>query len=1400
MSNEKADKSYLKRRKSDSNLLNNKKRNDTQSLSTQAQLNRQRITQTAHQLNKSISLMMTESQISQQVLKKDNNPQEDTFYRALEIKFHHSVGSMSISPACRDVVLAGRQGLVIIDLEDPWLIPRILPHVSKWEVADVQWSPHIVRESWVASTSNQKLLVWNLNYTGSRAIEHVFHAHTRAISDINWSPHQPDILATCSVDTYVHLWDLREPQTRSKDQDDDRKMRPTCSFTPWNAAATQVKFNRKSEHLLASAHDKEVKIWDLRKGAVPVTSITAHSKKIYGIDWSRQNDHDLVTCSLDKLVKFWNIHTPEVEEEVIVTDTPIWRARNTPFGNGVLIMPQRTDSKLSLYNRACPETPVYAFDGHQDTVKEFVWRWKGDIHGVNGDDREFQLVTWSKDQNLRLWPVSEDIMRSVGHDLSSKKTKLSTPATALDKSNNHRSHSFQQEPIEKSSNDIRSSFSSTTTPTTTSLRLTPSSNASSMAPYRSNIPNNTGYEQSNAYREQKYSAINPLLWMQNVKTVGPTGEIRRDAAAENNYQSVAEEMSTVLNKYLPVGVKTEKINAASRTCTISLHGPWSDTGDALLRITIRFSPQYPDNSPPKFDIHKNSMISIYYRAHMTQDLNALASSYTSHKKWCLEPCIRYLLGESMQDESEYGLENPNSSVDSSAGLMNQHNNSTGSPGYWKGTTTIETDSDDELGHGWRSMGEDFRFAKRESMTSERGIMVDMSIKQSTDAKVPFPRLCGGVFSGSGQLVCFFSTLRVRNTNKSKDSDNNKKEQQQQDNQSQSDRDNGEYFENTYSDFYRHPKTYEQFEEYKEIAAMSRQGKNATVLVGGTGGAFGEYAYDDEQDDIDDGLNTIDAFGAIYYKTDNIALNSSIGNGDNLLYHGTKTDRITHNVIIADFSDKMPYSPWLAREYILSPKDPVFACIHNAKVCKKYGRFDLYKVWLLVVEVLRECVPIRISGMNHMTTDGCQVLIDNIKSDTITMNEHWQRDQEIFNIKNLLHNSNIPIEFNKALDIDVGVVKSLQRIKWGMHPLGRKLVDALLQHFISIGDIQTATMLSCSFKIQSTKRPSSIYGQKSIPIDKRSETIELDYFSLKANHRNIVYGNQHSLRANSGPSIDTNEKITITSTSNSYGSKPNAISSYFWDNDTRKITPSEKNVEKSNDTPNESTSRNKRNLRLNKTWVTSPSKPKIPSNTAPGIRHVVENFGPYSPGLSSPIIGTPTTPLFNKEGRVLPDPSAIKIEFTNKEYFDSERFFEYNHIPLLDPKGAAQRDVLCFNYADLLYRWNLLDQRAEILQYLTYQPFPPNKEVTSTNIQVSCYVCGTELSMSDKYCMRCRKNRKLIRCCFCHILVKGLVNFCIHCGHGGHSNHMEDWFVKNQQTYCMTGCGCKCALEPLELII
>lgn len=400
-------------------------------------------------------------------------PSSTTFNRAVEISLMEPVGSMSISPANRDVVLAARKGLFILDLENPYDQPRFLPHLTTWVPADVQWNPHPARANWLASTSNNKLLVWNLdrpsayrvgpifsvpaasssnagssstslhnmgatpltNLTGtlphtpyyaesitatvsqSSSISHVLNAHTRAITDINWSPFHPEILASCGIDTWMWAWDLREPS------------RPKQGYSAWNAAMTQVKWNRASPHRLATSCDNKVLIWDDRKGSLPLATIEAAQSRIYGIDWSRDTSlglSRLVTCSLDGSVKWWDLDSPAAqqaigerrlvteEETIIETHTPVWRARHLPFGNGVMTLPQRGDTSLCMWAKDKPDEPVHRFQGHRDTVKEYLIRTQGGSNRER-DDRKFQLITWSKDQTLRLWPISEDMMKAVGH-------------------------------------------------------------------------------------------------------------------------------------------------------------------------------------------------------------------------------------------------------------------------------------------------------------------------------------------------------------------------------------------------------------------------------------------------------------------------------------------------------------------------------------------------------------------------------------------------------------------------------------------------------------------------------------------------------------------------------------------------------------------------------------------------------------------------------------------------------------------------------------------------------------------------------------------------------------------------------------------------------------------------
>ena len=169
-------------------------------------------------------------------------------------------------------------------------------HILSRQVIDSHWNPHISRGTWIASTSNQKALVWDISNKES-PIHSSLTKHLRAVSDLHWSPFHSDTLATCSYDSYIHLWDLRSSPENPSDT--------FCAFVGVN----QVKFNPLDENLVATAHDYEVRIWDRRKGSIPTKLISAaHMKKIYGIDWSRKSPTEIVTCSQDQTVKVLSFH------------------------------------------------------------------------------------------------------------------------------------------------------------------------------------------------------------------------------------------------------------------------------------------------------------------------------------------------------------------------------------------------------------------------------------------------------------------------------------------------------------------------------------------------------------------------------------------------------------------------------------------------------------------------------------------------------------------------------------------------------------------------------------------------------------------------------------------------------------------------------------------------------------------------------------------------------------------------------------------------------------------------------------------------------------------------------------------------------------------------------------
>ncbi|KAK0185986.1 vacuolar membrane protein [Armillaria mellea] len=603
------------------------------------------------------------------------------FHESLQIDMKglvgDAVGNMSISPASRDIVLAARRGLFIIDLEAPLEIPRFLPQGGTWDVADVQWNPHTSRAQYIVSTSSEKLLIWNLMATGKSNIEHILYAHYRAITDINWHTTEFDTVVSTGIDGWVWAWDLREPRK------------------PIFAPGTQVKWSRQDANILASSHSNDVLIWDRRKGSLPISKIPAHTSKIYGIDWSHQESNEIVTCSLDKTIKIWDVNAYQEPKTVIHTTYPVWRARNLPFGHGVMSLAQRGEAILEMYARDDTTMPVDVFEGHQDVVKEFVWRRGGK------DDSDIQLITWSKDRTLRFWPVDPESLQKVGHSPPISRGRKAA-------SDERRTFSFRNPPQASKNSPLLSA---------------PVGHRSILAE-----PVTVSYNKmtrGNAGSKFVTARVDALTWLSSVKvgekrrgsSSGPGSGHNSAEAIKDGFQITRQlgtgrhcskrQITSALTKLAAWKVTLEKHDLTKkRTCTLGLYGPWGESSTVFMRVTFTFPRDYPQathpDGTPTVNLEQSPLISIKNRAFILRRLKAIRET----RRPCLEACLRFLL---CANEEENGRTEARNHMDSGS----------------------SDDDDDE------KKGKDFALALR------------------NHKNLAEPCTSQGTFGPNGEFVCFF---------------------------------------------------------------------------------------------------------------------------------------------------------------------------------------------------------------------------------------------------------------------------------------------------------------------------------------------------------------------------------------------------------------------------------------------------------------------------------------------------------------------------------------------------------------------------------------------------------------------------------------------------------------------
>uniref|UniRef100_A0A452STV7 WD repeat domain 59 n=1 Tax=Ursus americanus TaxID=9643 RepID=A0A452STV7_URSAM len=268
-----------------------------------------------------------------------------------------------------------RRFLYIVNLDAPFEGHRKISRQSKWDIGAVQWNPHDSFAHYFAASSNQRVDLYKWK-DGSGEVGTTLQGHTRVISDLDWAVFEPDLLVT--------------------------------------TGASQVKWNKKNANCLATSHDGDVRIWDKRKPSTAVEYLAAHLSKIHGLDWHPDIEHILATSSQDNSVKFWDYRQPRKYLSILPCQVPVWKARYTPFSNGLVtvMVPQlRRENSLLLWNVFDLNTPVHTFVGHDDVVLEFQWRKQKE------GSKDYQLVTWSRDQTLRMWRVDSQMQRLCANDI-----------------------------------------------------------------------------------------------------------------------------------------------------------------------------------------------------------------------------------------------------------------------------------------------------------------------------------------------------------------------------------------------------------------------------------------------------------------------------------------------------------------------------------------------------------------------------------------------------------------------------------------------------------------------------------------------------------------------------------------------------------------------------------------------------------------------------------------------------------------------------------------------------------------------------------------------------------------------------------------------------------------------
>lgn len=136
----------------------------------------------------------------------------------------------------------------------------------------------------------------NLSSSGF-TLNTIFLGHKGSVEDLQWSPTEASVFASCGTDGHLRLWDSRiQGGTAAL----SHHLHPGTDINvfSWNAL--------KPNLVATGADDSIFSVWDLRKMNTSITRSDWHKGPITSIEWSPHDSDVLVVSGEDNQISLWD--------------------------------------------------------------------------------------------------------------------------------------------------------------------------------------------------------------------------------------------------------------------------------------------------------------------------------------------------------------------------------------------------------------------------------------------------------------------------------------------------------------------------------------------------------------------------------------------------------------------------------------------------------------------------------------------------------------------------------------------------------------------------------------------------------------------------------------------------------------------------------------------------------------------------------------------------------------------------------------------------------------------------------------------------------------------------------------------------------------------------------------